>query len=634
MNKRTHGLPTLKDILYIFFKNINLISVVFLSALIGSVIYCTIATPLYKAETKIIVKMGKAQISGMEQYNAEKFNIVYQERSANLRNELEMIKGQFMAEKVLVRMSNQIEEELSRKSLITKIKYRIFDLIGKKKSKINKKSVVDQLIGGLEVEAIEDTDMLRLSFTWDDPVFAAAVANNYASEYMAQHASVYESNQTYRFYMDQIELSSRQLKQAESELQEFIDKNRISNIAVQKDLLLKRIDDLENSYLTSSVEYDQSLIKLKRVQEMAQRNSGWIETPELGASVSDKLGYIKTIDENFFRLQLERARLLKNFTPKAQEIQSIDTQMAALRMQKVGSLTNLIQTEMDLAQTKKASLARELIEGRKRHDEINAQTTRLRQLERAKEISEANFLVYKKKAEELRISDDLDVKKISSVKIANPAIPPLESAYPRSGLIIGLAAFLGLFFAFAISAFREFFNHTFRDDDDVMAMIEVPLLLSFPLIVDQGQKKPDEWIIATLWKEGQKRIKEELVKREKSLVLRFLKKRKVYVITAFVLIIAAIYGYNFFSDETTTTSNSSIVETGIKEKTESRNPASYTPAQITTSSEGSGEASDTVKEKRDVVVESKNAAKGKKEDIPIPMEKKGIGENQKGTNSK
>jgi hypothetical protein len=113
-----------------------------------------------------------------------------------------------------------------------------------------------------------------------------------------------------------------------------------------------------------------------------------------------------------------------------------------------------------------------------------------------------------------------------------------------------------------------------------------------------------------------------------------LKKRKVYVITAFVLIIAAIYGYNFFSDETTTTSNSSIVETGIKEKTESRNPASYTPAQITTSSEGSGEASDTVKEKRDVVVESKNAAKGKKEDIPIPMEKKGIGENQKGTNSK
>jgi succinoglycan biosynthesis transport protein ExoP len=113
-------------------------------------------------------------------------------------------------------------------------------------------------------------------------------------------------------------------------------------------------------------------------------------------------------------------------------------------------------------------------------ERLNSLTLRLRQLERAKEIIEVNYQLYLKKGEDLRIADDLDARKLTSVKIAAPALPPLSPAYPRKDLIIGISAFLGLLFGFAFCAAREYFSHTFKDDESVSAILGIPLLVSVP----------------------------------------------------------------------------------------------------------------------------------------------------------
>ncbi|HQN18415.1 MAG TPA: Wzz/FepE/Etk N-terminal domain-containing protein, partial [Syntrophobacteraceae bacterium] len=80
------GLPTVRDILYVFFKNKVLISSIFLTALVAAMVYCYLAPPVYRAETKLLVRIGKAQVSGIEQYRPESYNILFQERSQNIRN--------------------------------------------------------------------------------------------------------------------------------------------------------------------------------------------------------------------------------------------------------------------------------------------------------------------------------------------------------------------------------------------------------------------------------------------------------------------------------------------------------------------------------------------------------------------
>jgi polysaccharide biosynthesis transport protein len=503
--KRTFSL---RDVFYILFKNKVLILSVFLTSLITSACYCLFVSPLYRAEAKIIVKLGKAQFAGMEQYRPENYNILFQERSANINNEIELIRGQYLTQKVVERMKGQIEE------------------IKKRGKADDEKGDVNSFIKALKVTYIEDTDMMKLSFRWTDPLFAALAANTYVDEYINQHTKVHESRQTYQFYLEQLELYDKLLKQAEDELQNFLNQTNISNLALQKDLLLRRIAELEADHVANRVIVEQGVTKLNSVKKMAANPDGWIETPDLGSPNADKLAYLAALDQSYFRLRVERDRLLKTYTPKATEVRSIDRQLSGLRKQKTDSLLNIIHTEVSISEAKKNSLYKELTTQKRQLEEINGLTMRLKQLERQREIVEVNYQLYKKKAEDLRISDDLDTRKISSVKIVSPAITPMAPYFPDSALIIGLSSLLGLFFAFTLSAVREFFNHTFKDDIDVRNYLNVPLLLTIPLL-DTGETGSEE-----------KDPSHTPTSR-----VGFLNKNNAYVATTIVIAVAAFFAY-------------------------------------------------------------------------------------------
>lgn len=461
MQKR--GLPTLRDILYILFKNKYLLFSTLLTATIASTIYCYITPPIFRADTKILVKIGKAQISGLEQYRPESYNILFQERAQNIRNEMELMKGQYLTEKVLGALRKNHGSLLEKEGVGS-----------------GEKAVL-QFLASVRVEFLEESDMIKLSFDWDDPDFAALVANTYADQYLEQHSRVHGSERSHQFYVEQIDVYEKKLKEAEDELQTFLNQTGIANLSLQKDLVLRTITDYESKYEQAVVDYEETLTKLNQVKHMIE-TSAWIETPDVGSKLVDKQAYLRTLDEAYFKLKVEREKLLKSFTAKADEVQSLDQQTDNLRKQKAESLLNLLSLELATNENKKENLHRELIAQKADLDRLNALTMQLRQLERAKEIIEGNYLLYKKKGEDLRIADDLDVRKLTSVKVATPARPPLEPAYPRKELVISIAALLGLLFGFAFCAIREFFNHTFKDDDSVASVLGIPLLASVPNI--------------------------------------------------------------------------------------------------------------------------------------------------------
>jgi len=497
-------LLTIRDILYIFFKNKILIITVFASAVFFSAFYCLVTPPVYRGETKLIVKIGKSNFVGVEAM-PEYRNILFQERSQNIRNEIELIKGQYLTEKVIARLKDKIEPLKEDKSIIGRTIGVIKKGIGEFASLLGltkrvegvDKSLVLTFMNALNVRFLEDTDMIAITFDWTDPKFAALVANVYADEYVTQHTLVYETQRSHKFYLDQIELYEKKLKEAEDNLQNFLTTTNIANITLQKELLVRNLADLNNKLNLVMVEHQQAVTKVNKIKEMMKLKEGWIETPEFGSHMADKQAYLRTLDDSYFRLKIERDRLLKIYTPQSNEIKAIDYQLANLRKQKAESLLNIANMELSLVTNKKNSLMQEIAAENKKLEEINSKTIELAQLERQKELIEQTYKTYKKKAEELRISDDLDKSRISSIKIATPAIPPLTPVHPKKGFIIGSSAILGLFLSFGFSAIREFFNHTFRDDDDVVSILGVPLLVSVPLRVSvEGAFKTNH---RTIW---------------------------------------------------------------------------------------------------------------------------------------
>jgi uncharacterized protein involved in exopolysaccharide biosynthesis len=84
--------------------------------------------------------------------------------------------------------------------------------------------------------------------------------------------------------------------------------------------------------------------------------------------------------------------------------------------------------------------------------------------------------LYKKKAEEARISDAMDERKFSNAYILERATPPL----PRAGfsfitlLLVGLIGAAGA--AVGAAFILEFFNSTVRNESDIEDLIGLPVL--------------------------------------------------------------------------------------------------------------------------------------------------------------
>ena len=98
---------------------------------------------------------------------------------------------------------------------------------------------------------------------------------------------------------------------------------------------------------------------------------------------------------------------------------------------------------------------------------------------RVVKTTEENYLLYLRKAEEARISDALDRRRIINVAVAEAAtVPSLPSNKPYVTVLVGLllATVLSVGSAFG----SEYLDSTFRTPEEVKLFLNIPVLASVP----------------------------------------------------------------------------------------------------------------------------------------------------------
>ena len=87
-----------------------------------------------------------------------------------------------------------------------------------------------------------------------------------------------------------------------------------------------------------------------------------------------------------------------------------------------------------------------------------------------------NLDLYKKRAEEARISDAMDERKFSSAYILERASLPVRRS-DRSAFILMMVAIIGAMGVAVAAAFGlEYLNKTLRNEDDIEEQIGLPVL--------------------------------------------------------------------------------------------------------------------------------------------------------------
>jgi uncharacterized protein involved in exopolysaccharide biosynthesis len=450
-------------------------------------LYAFTATPLYTADIKMLVQLGREKFAELEESNKSvNYSILFQERRQNINNELQLLKEENLTISIYPRLKKWLQDHdqlsMDEIGVVSSLVSAVKALLGLHALTFDQKMIL-KIKSALRVEFMPESDIIRLSFTWDDPEFAAVAVQAYAEAFMQARAEMFQAKKSYDFYKEQIRLYQKKLDEITASLRAFTKKWNLSKIDLEKELLLRGKEELAFRKQDNENKLKKLKAYLGELERMYKSGSAWIETPMIAEDeTTDPNTYLQDIDRQYFSLKLERDQMLARFTPRSRELKSINRNIQQLRTRKYESLKNIIEARVAALEQVVRTVDRDIEAKQKRLVVLNQAEFVFKNLKLREKVARENLLMYINKAESLRIFDDRDKRMISSIKIMNKPLPPMLPSYPKKMIIIITTGFMGLFMSFGFAAISEYFSHVFRDEHDIENILEIPLLMSIVVI--------------------------------------------------------------------------------------------------------------------------------------------------------
>lgn len=483
---------SMRDLLYVLFSNQRRIAIIVVVAMAVSALYLLVAKPVYVAEASILVKLGKDEMTAIETLPREQSNFLLQQRGQIINNEIEILRSEALIRAVAPQIQAHIDantQQARRRSWLKRSVHQlrlrfkpvgeyfrdVFGQAGLGPFLSSEQAFLIHLAKQLEIEAVEETEVIYLNYKDDDPEIAAFTANALLDAYHRLRQQVHGNDHSEKFYEDQLNRLHDQIEKTEHRTAAFMKENNITQLDLQKELLVREISELERTRFHNARRIDENMLRSRGVALAAHDSSGVVpDTPtRAGANYA-------ALDDAYFRLTTDLARLETQYDGSAREVTDIVEQQLRLKAEKSIGVGRMLSGDLAVEQSGYLASGSRLRKLRAELNSLNASTFTLAELEGTRKTLRNNYQLYRKKADELRISSDLDRSQISSVATISRAYPPPLPRSPKAWLVFSLALVLSLFLAFASALIAEFFNQTLRNAEDIALHLGLPTLASIP----------------------------------------------------------------------------------------------------------------------------------------------------------
>ncbi len=349
----------------------------------------------------------------------------------------------------------------------------------------------------LKVDPVKKTNLIAISYGGSDPRLAAAVLRALAKAYLEKHVEVHRPGGEAGFFEQQAGESRRQLEEAQRKLLEFTGSHGVVAAGQERDLILRRVTEVDASYQQTQVDLEQTQ---RRVLELKAQLAKLPERTTTQIRAADNPELMRALKASLLDLELKRTQLLTKFEPSHRLVQEVDQQIAlakaAIANEEMNPLRDettekdanhewakgeLQKAQVDLkgleakAETTGAQLAAYRTLARRYGEDAIAQDD----LVNREKAAEESYLLYVKKREEARVGDALDERGIVNVAIAEqPAVPALP-VWPAwlvvvTGVVAGGVSGAGTALA------RDRTDPALRTPDEALECLDLPVLASLP----------------------------------------------------------------------------------------------------------------------------------------------------------
>jgi polysaccharide biosynthesis protein PslE len=347
--------------------------------------------------------------------------------------------------------------------------------------------------GGLQATPLKGSSLIEISLTSSNPDWTVQAVNRAAELYEEQHLKVHKTQGIEEFYDEQEKKLRGEMFNAEAALKDFQEKEKIIDAPQQVNADLGALASFERSLKETDSLIRETEQRIVVLDDQLKQQKATIST---GTSIAPNPVYVQ-IRSKLTQLELERDSLLQRYTAddrlvkdKEKEIEELKKNLETVKPNSVGGesiiindvhrriLNELLQARVQLRtlNEKKAAVTQQVATYSSAAADKKRKGFDYDRLLREVTLKKDNLDLYKRKAEEARISDAMDERKFSNAYILDRATLPLPRA-GRNSFVLVIMTLIGAAGAAVMVAFGiEYLDTTVRNEGDIENQIGLPVL--------------------------------------------------------------------------------------------------------------------------------------------------------------
>ena len=357
---------------------------------------------------------------------------------------------------------------------------------------------VRRLRTDLTVSPARKASIIQVSYAATDPERSVAVLTTLAALYLEMHLTVHRTAGAQEFFKQQAADYEQQLAAAQKRLATLRQRNDVVLLTEQKDLMVRRVVDMESSLTETGTALEEASAKVATLRHQLAALQPRVVTQ---SRVLPNQYSIERLNTMLAEMRNRRSDLLVKFKPDDRMVRDLDKQIEETTgaLAKAQSMTSVEETtdvnplrqslDGQLAQAelqratlaaRRTSLTSELREWRSRLQRLDSATVEHERLARDVKRAEDKLVLYGQKQEEARIADALDQQKISNVSIAEAPVRPYLPSSPNVPLNLALGFVVALFASLGTAFALEVNRTTFESETELETATGLPVLASIP----------------------------------------------------------------------------------------------------------------------------------------------------------
>jgi protein tyrosine kinase modulator len=462
-----------RRILYVLFKHKELICVIFVLLILPMFLYLLFRSTNYMATAKVLINPSREYLN-LSPTGSQSISMAPSPEMIN--TEIQIIKSPELAERLAADIPFPDDPN------------------GKNRSEAEIRRDARGIRGLLTPTPVKMTNLIEISVTSPNkPEWIVSVVNRAAELYLEQQIKVRKTQGIGEFYDEQEKKLRAELLRAEETLKAFQEKERIIDAPQEVNADLAALSASERGLKETDSLIKETDQKIATLDDQLKQQKATISS-NTNITINPVYQQIRT---KLTQLELERDSLLQRYTAddrlvkdKEAEIEELKKKLATVKETSVGSenisinevyrriLNELLQARVQLRglNEKKIALTRQVESYSVAAADKKRKGFEYDRLLREVNAKKENLDLYKKRAEEARISDAMDERKFSNAYILERASLPIGRA-DRSAFTLMMIAIIGSMGVAVAAAFGlEYLNKTLRNEDDIEDQIGLPVL--------------------------------------------------------------------------------------------------------------------------------------------------------------